>query len=114
MGGTITGPSDTIVDTFNGVPFAEPPVGNLRLRASQPLQQPPGNFAAVDIRKSCAQQSPINLNALNVLNLPANVTGQVTGNPMLRVVTNTSEDCLRLNVQRPAGLSSNISLPMLV
>lgn len=110
-GGTITGTSDLTVDTFNGIPFAEPPVGDLRLRAPQPLKHPLGTFTAVGIPKSCPQQSPINLDSYG---LPSSVLSQVTGNPLVQVTTDTSEDCLTLNVQRPAGLSADTSLPVLV
>lgn len=110
-GGTIIGSSDLTVETFNGIPFAEPPVGDLRLRAPQPLKRPLGTFTAVGNPKSCPQQTPIDLNSFG---LPADVLSQVTSNPVVQIATDTSEDCLTLNVQRPAGISTNTSLPVLV
>lgn len=110
-GGTIIGTTDLTVETFNGIPFAEPPVGDLRLRAPQPLKRSLGTFAAVGIPKSCPQQLPIDL---DVLNLPTDVIAPLEGNPIVTAATDTSEDCLTLNVQRPAGVSTNTSLPVLV
>lgn len=108
-GGTIIGFTDLAVDTFNGIPFAEPPVGDLRLRAPQSLKRPLGTFNAIGIPRSCPQQSPITLPAL-----PNEVIAQIQGNPVFQAVTDTGEDCLTLNVQRPANIGSNASLPVVV
>ncbi|KAK7184450.1 hypothetical protein DPSP01_013208 [Paraphaeosphaeria sporulosa] len=88
--GTILGVLNTTrsVEKFLGIPYAEPPVGTLRLAQSIPLKSPFGTLNASAYGPAC-------YNSLNV------------GNP--------SEDCLTLNIWRPAGeTSSNASLPVLV
>ncbi|KAJ7908960.1 extracellular triacylglycerol lipase precursor [Mycena leptocephala] len=74
---------------FGGIPFAEPPLGSLRLR-------PPvlkrsvgrGTFNATSFGPACLQTNP-----------PLS--------PM-------SEDCLTINVLRPAGISANAKLPVVI
>ncbi|KAJ7227812.1 esterase 1 [Mycena haematopus] len=68
-----TGP-DT-VEFFGGLPFAQPPVGNLRFRSPVPV---------------------------------ATLTGRRTPAPLL------SEDCLNLNIFRPAGTKPGAKLPVMV
>ena len=89
--GTITGRQDmtTQVDSFLGIPFAEPPVGDLRLRQAMPLQKPFDTLDANRFGPACYG----------------------AGNP-----ANSSEDCLTLNVWRPSKSSSSAhnSLPVMV
>src|SRR5205814_1235060 len=42
--GLILGSTSNGVDTFLGIPYADPPVGNLRLRRPQSLSKPLGTF----------------------------------------------------------------------
>lgn len=76
------------VQKFLGVPYAEPPVDDLRLRHAVPLKKSFGTLQA---------------NAFG----PACINAQNKGN--------ASEDCLTLNIWRPYGENaSNVSLPVLV
>jgi para-nitrobenzyl esterase len=70
---------------FLGVPFAAPPVGDLRLRAPRPPEPFEGVFEATARGAFCPQFGPID------------------GNP----VSNGSEDCLTLNVWTPAAPSES-------
>jgi len=75
-------------DFFGGIPFAEPPLGDLRLQL--PVLQTSLNtttFDASNFGLSCLQSGiPVSL---------------------------ISEDCLTINVFRPSGTTSNASLPVM-
>ena len=70
--------------TFKGIPYAAPPVGELRWRMPQPVKPWPGIFSAGKFGPACMQ--------------PDNVP--------------KSEDCLTLNVWRPADAAE--PLPVMV
>ena len=81
---------------YLGIPFAAPPVGNLRWRPPQPVVPWQGVRIAGRYGPACMQiQSPQNAGAWN------------------RGLANTSEDCLYLNVWTPAA-SANEKLPVMV
>ena len=78
--------SGTEVEAYIGIPFAEPPVGELRFRPPQPLKQKwAKNQRFGELRTGC-------------------FTGK----------EGTSEDCLYLNVYRPKNMSSLEPLPVMV
>lgn len=73
-------------DAFLGMPFAQPPLGKLRFRAPQSINETfKGERFATNYGYSCRQFSQ---------------------------ATNTSEDCLTVNVVRPAGEPAKL-LPVL-
>ncbi|KAJ3802306.1 esterase 1 [Lentinula aff. detonsa] len=87
---TLSGRDVTILkqDFFGGIPFTEPPIGNLRLRP--PVLKTTldtETFDASNFGFSCLQP----------------------GIPL----TELSEDCLTINVFRPSGVTSNDSLPVM-
>ena len=67
------------VEKFLGIPYAEPPIGDLRLRQAIPLRKSYGNLTASHFGHSCF-------------------------GPYRSQQPNASEDCLTLNVWRPTGL----------
>ncbi|KAM0717144.1 hypothetical protein Q7P37_006996 [Cladosporium fusiforme] len=77
-------------DAFVGIPFAQPPLGDLRFRHPQSLQEP---FSGI-----------------------RNATQQGYSCMQYRGNFNMSEDCLNLNIVRPAGGRNNSEplLPVLV
>jgi para-nitrobenzyl esterase len=81
------------VRIFRGIPFAQPPVGKLRWREPQPLQNWKGARQAVDFGPRC-MQAPI----FDDMRFRSN---------------GMSEDCLYLNVWTPAK-SNRERLPVLV
>ncbi|KDQ60400.1 hypothetical protein JAAARDRAFT_153005 [Jaapia argillacea MUCL 33604] len=89
-----TGQANSNVTFYGGIPFAQPPVGNLRFRAPQMLDESVvngGNVPVVDARNwgaACIQQ-------------PA-------------MVGIGSEDCLTLNVWKPTNASEGDNLPVVV
>ncbi|KAF2470232.1 alpha/beta-hydrolase [Lindgomyces ingoldianus] len=108
-GATVIGRTLSSIDTFNGIPFAKPPTGPLRLKPPQPLTTSLGTVTATEIAKACPQF----FFSVDDSNFPANVLGDILNTPLLQTVTNAGEDCLTVNVQRPAGTTSSSKLPVL-
>ena len=77
-------------DRWLGIPFAQPPVGNLRFKAPVPITSPLAGVKEATSFGDACPQPPGDLGA-----------------PM-------SEDCLYLNVWRPSGTNSSSGLPVLV
>jgi para-nitrobenzyl esterase len=88
-GGLVQGVADGNLTVYKGIPFASPPVGDLRWKAPQPVQAWPGTRAADQYAPACVQS------------MGAPPPG------------GTSEDCLYLNVWTPAR-SATEKLPVLV
>ncbi|KAH6688446.1 Alpha/Beta hydrolase protein [Plectosphaerella plurivora] len=78
------------VDQFLGIPFAQPPVGDLRFRHPQPITS-----AWDDVRNATSLQSEC---------YQFSNTSAITG----------SEDCLTINVVRPAGVVADAKLPVAI
>lgn len=91
--GTIEGTYDSGINTFKGIPFAAPPVGEFRWREPQPVKNWDGILKTVAFGPR-AMQLPI----FGDMNFRSN---------------GVSEDCLYLNVWSPAK-SANDKLPVLV
>ncbi|ORY76324.1 lipase [Protomyces lactucae-debilis] len=105
---TVTGYSFLGVDTFNGIPFAQPPVGDLRLRPPQSITSHLGAVSAVGIAKSCPQV----LLSSNLDNLPSGILQTLLNTPLINKATQQSEDCLTLDIQRPSGTKAGDKLPV--
>lgn len=91
--GSLQGVTQGSVESFKGVPFAAPPVGNLRWRAPQPAK-PWSGVRKADTYSSDCMQVPFPSDAAPLGTAP-------------------SEDCLYLNVWRPAGTPANAKLPVM-
>ena len=84
--GKLQGQSESGVTAFKGIPFAEPPVGDLRWRPPQPVKPWKGIYQATEYG-SCAMQSTI----------PGTI-GELIG-----IATGPiHEDCLYLNLWTPS------------
>jgi para-nitrobenzyl esterase len=90
--GDVAGVTKEGVASWKGIPFAAPPVGDLRWRAPQPVKPWTGLKLAKDIGPACLQ--------------PERGDGGGAGAP-----PSQSEDCLNLNVFAPAGAKN---LPVMV
>jgi para-nitrobenzyl esterase len=85
--GVIVGETKDGVNYFRGVPFAKPPVGELRWKAPVKVDKWPGERAAVAFEPPCPQ--------------PVNIDQKTTNGGGVAGVQ--SEDCLYLNVYAPAN-----------
>jgi para-nitrobenzyl esterase len=88
--GLVQGTVEDGLFVYRGLPYAAPPLGDLRWRAPQPAPKWPGVRAANEFGRACIQSNPA------IANLPA-----------------PSEDCLDLNVWTPAK-SAKDRLPVMV
>src|SRR5512146_2702948 len=84
--GLVRGLATGAADQYRGIPYAAPPVGQLRWRPPQPVAGHPGVVDATSFAPHCAQ--------------PDTPLGRGTFG-----TASTSEDCLYLNVYKPAGSS---------
>ena len=109
--GTLIGTTDDGVDTWNGIPFAKPPTGSLRLKPPQPLDQPLGTFKSVDSQPLCPQ---FIFSTGNNTGPAADALAEFLNTALPQAALHETEDCLTLNVQRPAGTASNAKLPVLL
>lgn len=108
--GTIIGSSSGTIDTFNGIPFAQPPVGGLRLKPPQSITSGYATITATGVPTACPQF----YSQVDTADLPSDVIGTLLDSPLGQAVQNSGEDCLTLNVQRPSGTTSTSGLPVVV
>ncbi|KAI1862229.1 uncharacterized protein JN550_010385 [Neoarthrinium moseri] len=109
---TIIGVPVGIVESFQGLPFAQPPVGPLRYNVPQPLKQDQslGTINALAVGPTCPQTL---LDTSFTDGLPAEALAVLKNTTLFQSTGNVSEDCLYLNVFRPAGIDSSAKLPVL-
>ncbi|MDW6004949.1 carboxylesterase/lipase family protein [Vibrio mangrovi] len=86
--GLVQGVQSGEVISYKGIPYAQPPVGNLRWRAPQPIESWDGVFQANDYGHDCLE-----------VPFPSDLT--TSDNEM-------SENCLYLNVWKPAQPSRTL------
>ncbi|KAF7715238.1 Carboxylic ester hydrolase [Penicillium ucsense] len=98
------------VESFNGIPFAKPPTGQLRLKPPQPIQTPLGIVQATSPAKACPQFFFSTDNS----GFPLSVIGELANIPLFQTISNAGEDCLTVSIQRPAGTEASTKLPVLV
>ena len=91
-GGQIEGINEDGSTVFRGIPFAAPPVEDLRWKAPQPVSKWDGILKTYKFAPACPQMQ---------MNIPG------------RQKIETSEDCLYLNIWTPAKLT-NEKLPVMV
>ena len=106
---TIVGLGGT-VEQFPGIPFAQPPVGSLRLKPPQPLTKPLGTINATANGKACPQF--VFSDTINDA-IPTAEIGLLLDTPLFQTALDAGEDCLVINVQRPAGTTATSKLPVL-
>jgi len=88
-GGLIQGTVEDGLSVYRGIPYAAPPIGDLRWRAPRPAPKWEGVRAAIEFGRACIQSNPA------IANLPE-----------------PSEDCLYLNIWTPAR-SAEDRLPVM-
>ncbi|MEH6681660.1 MAG: carboxylesterase family protein [Sediminicola sp.] len=92
--GTIRGVHVDDVHSFKGIPFAAPPVGEYRWRPPQPVVPWKGELDATKYGPDCAQSG----------------WGGAPGT----ISEGSSEDCLYLNLWKPANAPAGSKLPVMV
>lgn len=95
--GELEGVLDDGVVAYKGIPFAAPPVGELRWRPTQPVAPWTGVRSAAQFGANCMQGR---------FGPPAGASAPAAPEP--------SEDCLFLNVWRPANSTARAKLPVMV
>lgn len=108
---TIIGEPGSKIERFNGVPFAQPPIGSLRLKPPQHLKEDDdlGKIQATGLARSCSQfLLPTDINQFLVPAVP-----DLVNTPLFQNITNAGEDCLSLSISRPAGTTADDNLPVL-
>jgi len=93
--GQVQGVADTSAAIFRNIPYAAPPVGGLRWRPPQPAVKWSGARDATQFGPACPQPP----------NSPVMMVGPVGA---------SSEDCLTLNVWKPAAARNGDNLPVMV
>ncbi|KAF8386834.1 ace-1 [Pristionchus pacificus] len=101
FGEELTAPNGKLVTQFFGIPFAEPPVGNLRFRKPVPKAPWRNILNATVLPNSCIQSLDTNF-------------GEFFGATMWNANTKQSEDCLYLNVFVPGRLDQTKRLAVMV
>lgn len=109
--GTIIGSTNLTVgvDSFKGIPFAQPPTGTLRLKPPRSITANYGTMMATGIPTACPQF----LLQGETGNLPTDTITALDNTAFLQQATVTGEDCLTLNVQRPSTATSTSKLPVI-
>lgn len=86
--------ADTIVNQFLGIPFARPPVGDLRFAAPEDSEPWSSEYDATEQPQACMQyfgpENEMRRVGMAIFNNPPAAAGE-------------SEDCLYLNVYAPSG-----------
>ncbi|KAK3988796.1 sterol esterase precursor [Cladorrhinum sp. PSN332] len=108
-GDKVVGVSRIGTEAFNGIPFAEAPVGPLRLRPPVKLNRTLGTFDATSIAPACPQFFA----DTDSNDLIAQVLDSLTNLPFFQKALKVSEDCLNINVIRPIGTKAGDKLPVL-
>ncbi|CEJ94052.1 hypothetical protein VHEMI09608 [[Torrubiella] hemipterigena] len=106
--GSVIGNAGLIADSFKGIPFAKPPVGDLRLRPPQRLS---GKAENVDGTKLVAPACPQMYVSNESHDILSKLLTGVLSLPLLDKL-NGQEDCLTLDIQRPAGTKAGDKLPV--
>ena len=101
--GWLQGYTEGSLKIFKGVPFAAPPVGNLRFRHPQDARRWRGVRKAVEYRAAAIQR---------VQEMPA-APANVHGVPQILARSQYEEDCLYLNIWSPAKTAED-KLPVFI
>lgn len=125
---TVMGSSSMGIDSFIGIPYAKPPVEQLRLKPPQPISSNLGVLLLPQKAKQCPQF----LTQYEATILPADALTETLTSPLLQFVPEQAEavlaqlldnsvaqnledegeDCLTVSVQRPSTATKDSKLPV--
>ncbi|KAI9159155.1 Lipase-like protein [Paramyrothecium foliicola] len=106
---TVLGNIMNKVESFGGIPYAEPPIGPLRMRPPKRLTRSLGTFDGTGPAGACPQF----VSSTESKDFLFDVLGSIANLPFVQNVTGQSEDCLTITVARPEGTKANAKLPVL-
>lgn len=110
---SVIGSAGVGVEGFRGIPYAVPPVGALRLKPPVRRTTALGTFDGTAIEAACPQFLIGTATGNNLLTDVLAQVGQLINTPLFQTVSTQSEDCLTMNVVRPAGTKAGDKLPVL-
>ncbi|OCH85829.1 carotenoid ester lipase precursor, partial [Obba rivulosa] len=111
--GTFNGQIVGNVEEYLGIPFAQPPVGNLRFQVPQQNNPYNGTFDATQFGSSCPGNSGAAPNITSILeSFPVLAPIVAELNALFPPQTAEAEDCLTLNVYVPTGTTVDAKLPI--
>ncbi|KIY67671.1 carotenoid ester lipase precursor [Cylindrobasidium torrendii FP15055 ss-10] len=105
---TFVGTSDAGVESYLGIPFAQPPTGSLRFNLPQAVEAYSGTVNATNYGPVCPQQ--LLRQAPDLSGIP-NATAELVSSGYVGP-TDYGEDCLSVNVIRPANADNYTDLPV--
>ncbi|KAJ3455246.1 hypothetical protein MRS44_013846 [Fusarium solani] len=108
--GTIIGSLIDDVEYYRGIPYAQPPIGNLRLRPPQP-NRGFGTIQATGLGPACPQFT--NAESSPVFNRVLGIPGVPEALFFAGALGNETEDCLTVSVMRPQNTKPDEKLPVL-
>ncbi|KAN0139660.1 Alpha/Beta hydrolase fold [Lactarius tabidus] len=108
--GEFIGTTANGINEFLGIPFAQPPVGDLRFRLPQAPGPYVGTYNATAFGLSCPQQAD---NLALPSGLP-NATLEYLQATSGKATLSVGEDCLTVNVVAPANATPRSKLPVVV
>ncbi|KAH9484564.1 Lipase 4 [Psilocybe cubensis] len=109
--GVFTGTLSGSTHRFLGIPFAKPPVGDLRYRLPQTIPPYAGTYDATNYGPNCIQPAA---NIPNVTVIAGNDAQNIVNALFGALSQPESEDCLTLNVIRPSTATPSSNLPVLL
>ncbi|KAG8988734.1 hypothetical protein FRB94_002469 [Tulasnella sp. JGI-2019a] len=107
--GVFHGVTSGIIRQYLGIPYAKPPVGNLRLRLPEAYPPYNGTYDATAFGHMCPNQFP------EVL--PTGTLGRVADKLLEKIWVQaypSSEDCLTVNIVTPINMGPAAQLPVVV
>lgn len=106
---TVVGNVKNGAERFGGIPYAEPPVGALRMRPPKRLVNSLGMFDGTGSAKSCPQFT----STTDSKNYLSKLLSSLNNIPFVQNILGQSEDCLSITVARPEGTKAGDDLPVL-
>jgi carboxylesterase type B len=94
---TIIGKTAYAVESFRGIPFAQPPIAKLRLKPPRPLTTALGRVDGTGTPQACPQFD----HNLDPNDFPEEARETLTNIGVFANFTDYGEDCLTIDVQRP-------------